>query len=97
MYVPASESKMLIDDWVQEFILLLDVLGLSLLVDSIDHPRPKGSTEGTFLGPFHAHDAEKTGQTGLISHDPDGETLLVVCTLKYIDGKPISGAKIDVW
>lgn len=35
---------------MQEFILLSDVLGLSLLVDSIDHPKPKGSTEGTVLG-----------------------------------------------
>ncbi|KAF5653653.1 hydroxyquinol-1,2-dioxygenase, partial [Fusarium circinatum] len=33
----------------QEFILLSDILGLSLLVDSIDHPKPKGSTEGTVL------------------------------------------------
>ena len=41
----------------QEFILLSDILGLSLLVDSIDHPKPPSSTEGTVLGPFHTHDA----------------------------------------
>ena len=41
----------------QEFILLSDILGLSLLVDSIDHPKPAFSTEGTVLGPFHTHDA----------------------------------------
>ncbi|KAK7219434.1 hypothetical protein V2G26_007437 [Clonostachys chloroleuca] len=41
-----------------EFILLSDVLGLSLLVDSIDHPKPDGATGGTVLGPFHTHEAE---------------------------------------
>ncbi|KAH7393849.1 Intradiol ring-cleavage dioxygenase [Phaeosphaeria sp. MPI-PUGE-AT-0046c] len=81
----------------QEFILLSDVLGLSLLVDSIDHPKPQGSTEGTVLGPFHTHEAEHTSSGGLISQDPDGEPLLVLCTLKKIDGTPISGANIDVW
>ncbi|CAG7557601.1 unnamed protein product [Fusarium equiseti] len=81
----------------QEFILLSDILGLSLLVDSIDHPKPKGSTEGTVLGPFHTHEAEHVGEGSLISQDPDGEPLLVLCTLKDIDGKPIDGASIDVW
>ncbi|KAJ4138714.1 hypothetical protein NW768_002573 [Fusarium equiseti] len=81
----------------QEFILLSDILGLSLLVDSIDHPKPGGSTEGTVLGPFHTHEAEHVGEGSLISHDPDGEPLLVLCTLKDVDGKPIDGASIDVW
>ncbi|PTB48016.1 hypothetical protein M431DRAFT_101014 [Trichoderma harzianum CBS 226.95] len=81
----------------QEFILLSDVLGLSLLVDSIDHPKPKGSTEGTVLGPFHTHEAHDAIAGSLISHDPDGEPLLVLCTLKDTNGQPISGAKIDTW
>ncbi|KAF9769168.1 hypothetical protein IL306_013430 [Fusarium sp. DS 682] len=81
----------------QEFILLSDILGLSLLVDSIDHPKPKGSTEGTVLGPFHTHEAEHVKEGSLISHDADGEPLLVLCTLKDVNGKPIPGATIDVW
>ncbi|KAF5694063.1 putative hydroxyquinol-1,2-dioxygenase [Fusarium denticulatum] len=81
----------------QEFILLSDVLGLSLLVDSIDHPKPKGSTEGTVLGPFHTHEAEHVKEGSLISQDTDGEPLLVLCTLKDVNGSPIAGAKIDVW
>ncbi|KAF5989359.1 putative hydroxyquinol-1,2-dioxygenase [Fusarium bulbicola] len=81
----------------QEFILLSDVLGLSLLVDSIDHPKPKGSTEGTVLGPFHTHEAEHVKEGSLISQDSEGEPLLVLCTLKDANGLPIPGAKIDVW
>ena len=66
-------------------------------MDSVDHPKPKGSTEGTVLGPFHTHEAEHTHAGSLISQDPDGEPLLVLCTLKDTNGIPIPGAKIDVW
>lgn len=73
------------------------MLGLSLLVDSIDHPKPEGSTEGTVLGPFHTHEAQHGEQGSLISQDPDGEPLLVLCTVKDVHGNPIAGANIDVW
>lgn len=81
----------------QEFVLLSDILGLSLLVDSIDHPKPTGSTEGTILGPFHTHDAEHLDHGATMSHDEKGEPLLVVCSVKDMQGNPISGVKIDVW
>jgi protocatechuate 3,4-dioxygenase beta subunit len=81
----------------QEFILLSDVLGLSLLVDSIDHPKPPLSTEGTVLGPFHTHEAEHVGHGEMISQDLDGEPLLVLCTVKDTEGKPLSGVQIDIW
>ncbi|KAH7074058.1 Intradiol ring-cleavage dioxygenase [Paraphoma chrysanthemicola] len=92
-----TEVGQISSDVRQEFILLSDILGLSLLVDSIDHPKPKGSTEGTVLGPFHTLEAERTDQGGLISNDTDGEPLLVFCTVKDTGGNPISGAEIDVW
>jgi hypothetical protein len=45
------------DDWRQEFILLSDVLGVSMLVDAINSRRPDGASENTVLGPFHVADA----------------------------------------
>ncbi|KAH8732573.1 Intradiol ring-cleavage dioxygenase [Phaeosphaeriaceae sp. PMI808] len=81
----------------QEFILLSDIVGLSLLVDAIDHPKPPASTEGTVLGPFHTHDASTLAPGSKISADPDGEPLLVLCTVKTTSGEPVSGVKIDVW
>ncbi|KAJ3529059.1 hypothetical protein NM208_g9106 [Fusarium decemcellulare] len=81
----------------QEFILLSDVLGLSLLVDSIDHPKPPGATEGTVLGPFHTHEAKDIQPGSSISQDPDGEPMLVICTIKDTSGRPIPGVKVDVW
>lgn len=92
-----TEVGQICTDVRQEFILLSDVLGLSLLVDSIDHPKPEASTEGTVLGPFHTHEAEHAPNGSLISHDPDGEPMLVVCSVKDTDGKPIPNVKIDVW
>lgn len=70
---------------------------MSLLVDSIDHPKPPQSTEGTVLGPFHSHEAKEAENGSLISHDPAGEECLVLCTVKDTAGQPIPGAKVDVW
>ncbi|KAL3475866.1 Intradiol ring-cleavage dioxygenase [Aspergillus californicus] len=92
-----TEVGQICTDVRQEFILLSDVLGLSILVDSIDHPKPPNSTEGTVLGPFHTHEAEDLAQGGSMSHDPAGEPLLVVCTIKDTAGNPVEGAKIDIW
>ncbi|KAI8937149.1 hypothetical protein NX059_006363 [Plenodomus lindquistii] len=92
-----TEVGQICTDVRQEFILLSDIIGLSLLVDSIDHPKPPHSTEGTVLGPFHTHDAETLPAGSAISADPSGEPLLVLCNIKTTSGAPISGAKIDVW
>ncbi|KAF2473472.1 catechol dioxygenase [Lindgomyces ingoldianus] len=81
----------------QEFILLSDTLGLSLLVDSIDHPKKPSSTEGTVLGPYHTHDAQTQALGQSISGDPDGTPLLCLCTVHTTSGAPISDVKIDIW
>lgn len=80
-----------------EFILLSDILGLSLLVDAIDHPKPPSSTEGSVLGPFHTHEAEAMAHGDSMSHDPEGEPCLVLCTIKDVKGNPIQGVKVDIW
>ena len=68
-----------------------------MLVDSIDHPKPPHSTEGSVLGPFHTHEAEHKENGELISHDKIGEPLLVLCIIKDSNGKPVEGAKVDIW
>lgn len=82
---------------LQEFILLSDVLGLSLLVDSINHPKPPASTEGSVLGPFHTHDAPTLPHGSAMSSDPEGEPLLCICTVRDTEGKPVQDVKIDIW
>ncbi|KAI1379059.1 dioxygenase [Hypoxylon crocopeplum] len=80
-----------------EFILLSDILGLSLLVDSINHPKPPSSTEGSVLGPFHTHDAPTLPNGSNMASDPEGEPLLCICTVKDTAGRPVEGVKIDIW
>ncbi|CAH0047001.1 unnamed protein product [Clonostachys solani] len=81
----------------QEFILLSDILGISLLVDAIDHPKPPGASEGTVLGPFHTHEAQNIEHGGGIASDPEGEPLLVLCTVRDSAGKALENVTIDVW
>lgn len=81
----------------QEFILLSDVLGLSLLVDAISHPKPGNATKGTVLGPFHTHDAPTLGSGESIANDPSGGPLLCLCTIRDTSGRPLEGVTIDIW
>jgi hydroxyquinol 1,2-dioxygenase len=84
-------------DWRQEFILLSDTLGVSMLVDAINNRKPNGATENTILGPFYIPDAPHYPAGGNISLDHKGEPLVVRGKVADAQGRPIAGAKIDVW
>ena len=83
--------------WRQEFILLSDVLGVSSLVDTLNHRRPSGATENTILGPFYVPDAPRYEAGANICLDGKGEPLLVTGKVVDTTGKPIADATIDVW
>lgn len=82
----------------QEFILLSDVLGLSLLVDALNNPKPPNATESTVLGPFFTEDAhhKANGDSLVQKLGENGEDCLVKCTVKDTKGNPIVGASIDI-
>lgn len=81
----------------QEFILLSDVLGFSMLVDAINNRRPSGATENTVFGPFHVNGAPEREMGACISLDGKGETCLYEGRVIDLHGEPIEGARIDVW
>ncbi|NKC11696.1 MAG: 6-chlorohydroxyquinol-1,2-dioxygenase [Gammaproteobacteria bacterium] len=85
------------DDWRQEYILLSDVLGVSMLVDAINSRRPTGSTENTVLGPFHIQGAPEYEMGANICLDGKGEPMLVHGRITDVGGQPLPGAKLDVW
>lgn len=85
------------DDWRQEFILLSDVLGVSMLVDAINSRRPSGATENTVLGPFHVADAPELPMGANICLDGKGEPMFVHGAVRDTAGTPLEGVKIDVW
>jgi hydroxyquinol 1,2-dioxygenase len=84
-------------DWRQEFILLSDVLGVSMLVDAINHRRPSGATENTILGPFYVANAPRYENGANICLDGKGEPLFVSGRVLDTDGNPIVGATVDIW
>jgi hydroxyquinol 1,2-dioxygenase len=85
------------DDRRQEFILLSDTLGVSMLVDAINHRAEGGATESTVLGPFYRPDARELPAGGSISLDGRGEPAVVSGSVLSTDGTPIAGALLDVW
>jgi len=85
------------DDSRQEWILASDVLGVSMLVDTINHRRPAGATENTVLGPFHVADAPKRQNGDNICLDGKGDPCTVSGVVTNVDDAPISAATVDVW
>jgi hydroxyquinol 1,2-dioxygenase len=87
------------DDKRQEFILLSDTLGVSMLVDAINHPKGGAGTESTVLGPFYVPGAPDMPFGGDVRRRLiDGvQPCLVTGKVTDAEGKPIAGATLDIW
>ncbi len=85
------------NDVRQEFILLSDVLGISMLVETINHRTGGTSTESTVLGPFHMVESPKRELGDDINLDRKGTPCLVSGRVTGPDGEPLAGALVDVW
>ena len=81
----------------QEFILLSDVLGLSMLVTAQNHAKPAGCTEATVFGPFHVEGAPHYEHGADVANGAPGEPCYVRGSVRALDGAPIAGAEIQVW
>jgi protocatechuate 3,4-dioxygenase beta subunit len=82
----------------QEFILLSDTLGVSMVVDLINHRKPDGATESTVFGPFHRQGAPELPAGGNIGpRDTAGIPTFVSGHVLDLQGAPIEGALLDVW
>jgi hydroxyquinol 1,2-dioxygenase len=85
------------DDKRQEYILLSDTLGVSMLVDALNHRKPAGATESTVLGPFYVQDAPEFPNGASIAEGVAGEPTFFSGRVSSPDGKPIAGATLDLW
>ncbi|RBY84696.1 dioxygenase [Blastococcus sp. TF02A-26] len=81
----------------QEFILLSDVLGVSMLVETINHRTGGAATESTVLGPFHMVESPARALGDDIALDGKGTPCLVSGRVTGPDGEPLAGASVDVW
>ena len=87
------------DDERQEFILLSDVLGLSMLVETISNRKFGVATESTVLGPFHVVESpvRALGDDIDLVKDPHATPCVVTGRVVSTDGTPLPGATLDVW
>ena len=83
----------------QETILLSDTLGVSMLVEMLNHAGAPGTTEPTVFGPFHVDGAPERPDGASIVDDEhaDGEPLTVGGQVRDQEGRPVPGARLDVW
>ncbi|MFA5494979.1 MAG: intradiol ring-cleavage dioxygenase [Porticoccaceae bacterium] len=84
------------DDKRQEYILLSDTLGVSTLVDSINHPSQPRVTETTVFGPFYVPPPEFSNGDD-IRGNLEGTPLYICGTVRSPSGAPIADAVVDVW
>jgi hydroxyquinol 1,2-dioxygenase len=85
------------DQLRQEFILLSDTLGVSMLVDAINHRKPGGATESTVLGPFYVAGSQELPMWADIGAGVPGEPAYVSGRVLDVGGNPVQGAVLDVW
>jgi len=85
------------DDKRQEFILLSDVLGLSMLTVAMNHEKPEGCTEATVFGPFHVEGAPHYEHGADLANGAKGEPCTVYGRVTGVDGRPIADAVVETW
>jgi hydroxyquinol 1,2-dioxygenase len=80
----------------QEFVLLSDILGLSVLVDRINH-RHGSATDSTLLGPFFVEGRPRVANGADISGDVTGVPMFFAGTVVDTDGRAVADAHVDTW
>lgn len=81
----------------QEFILLSDTLGLSMLTVALNNDKPAGCTESTVFGPFHVEGAPHYEHGDDVANGASGIPCVVRGSVRGLGGEAIANAEIDVW
>src|SRR5450432_2745934 len=82
----------------QEFILLSDVFGVSMLVDAVNHREREGATETTVLGPFYVGEHKQLPHGSDVSPPGhEGERMYVQSRVTDLQGKPLANVPVDIW
>lgn len=85
------------DDKRQEFILLSDTLGLSMLTIAMNNDKPAGCTEATVFGPFYVEGAPEVELGGDVARGAVGVPCVVRGHVRGLGGEPLPRAEIHVW
>jgi hydroxyquinol 1,2-dioxygenase len=92
-----TETGQKCDDKRQEFILLSDTLGVSMLVDAINNRKAKGGTESSVLGPFYVPGAPERSMGTDLGKGEAGPCVVFRGRVLTPAGQAIAGALLDVW
>ncbi len=92
-----TECGHITDEKRQEYILLSDVLGLSMLTVAMNNDKPAGCTEATVFGPFHVDGAPEYALGSDIANGAQGATCWVEGSVRGLNGEVVPGAVLDVW
>lgn len=92
-----TRTGQMCDDKRQEFILMSDVLGVSMLVDALNHRRSNKATPSTVEGPFHVPDAPPFANGADMAANAPGITCFVSGKVSALSGEPVAGATLDLW
>lgn len=92
-----TDTGHITDDKRQEFILLSDTLGLSMLTVAMNNDKPAGCTESTVFGPFFVDNAPEFKNGDDVANGATGLPCQVRGTVKGLDGKPVPNARMNVW
>jgi hydroxyquinol 1,2-dioxygenase len=85
------------DDRRQEFVLLSDVLGLSMLTVGINADPDPAVTESTVFGPFFVEGSPGFELGSDLSAGAPGVPCWVEGTVRGVSGEPVAGARVEVW
>lgn len=85
------------DDKRQEFILLSDVLGVSMQVIGLNSRKPAGATESTVFGPFFVEGSPELANGADLANGASGEPCYMRGRVLSLAGEPIPRVRIEVW
>jgi hydroxyquinol 1,2-dioxygenase len=81
----------------QEYILLSDTLGISVLVITLNHPADQGNVESTVMGPFYWVNAPDLPLGSNLAVGVKGEPTFYSGRVLGVDGQPLANALLDIW
>ena len=85
------------DDKRQEFVLLSDVLGVSMLTVAVNAVPDPRVTESTVFGPFFVSGSPRIELGGDVANGAVGEPCWVEGTVRGLAGEPVAGARVEIW
>ena len=92
-----TDAGRMTSDRRQEFVLLSDTLGLSMLVIAQNNRKPQRCTEATVFGPFYVEGAPEYALGDDIANGAKGEPCYVNARVTGLQGEPVAAARVDVW